>query len=210
MICYSTCDRVEYDRESKERAYGEKVLFVDRSLSKVATELKEQKEHRCYVGLEGGKLAQQSEYCCCSGCRSTPSFCLHNDVTEHNNPWIVDMAMGTRSTFQVLGDEKITTIKYKKKYKKEPRQIESTSTEDKQIKRQLTETSVEQGKLVFVNDNYEKKDVKERSLVVFTGDQANVSGDRKWEFGRVLENIKAGATQVKVKRVDMKNKWRKR
>ena len=131
VICYSTCDRVEYDRESKERAYGEKVLFVDRSLSKVATELKEQKEHRCYVGLEGGKLSQQSEYCCCSGCRSTPSFCLHNDVTEHNNPWIVDMAMGTRSTFQVLGEEKITTIKYKKKYKKEPRQIESTSTEDK-------------------------------------------------------------------------------
>jgi len=69
---------------------------------------------------------------------------------------------------------------------------------------------VEQGKLVFVNDNYEKKDVKERGLVVFTGDQANVSGDRKWEFGRVLENIKAGVTQVKVKRVDMKNKWRKR
>ena len=63
---------------------------------------------------------------------------------------------------------------------------------------------MEQGKLVFVNDNYEKKDVKERSLVVFTGDQANVSGDRKWEFGRVLENIKAGVTQVKVKRVDMK------
>ena len=96
-------------------------------------------------------------------------------------------------------------------FRGEQPQYENPVIELKQSSRKLTETRVEQGKLKYVNGSMKRMDVKERCIIVFTGDQVNASGnpgDRRWEFGRVVEIGKGGENKVKVARVEMKNQKR--
>jgi len=69
--------------------------------------------------------------------------------------------------------------------------------------RELAETRLEEGKLVFTNNSLETKSVWERALVIFVGRMAQKNGARNWDAG-IMEGEEGDL--IKVKRVTIESK----
>ncbi|GMI52388.1 hypothetical protein ScalyP_jg384, partial [Parmales sp. scaly parma] len=97
-------------------------------------------------------------------------------------------------TGRVLHDP--TTMKEVHEYEYRLKAKDNTS-------RELAETRLEEGKLVFTNNSLETKSVWERALVIFVGRMAQKNGARNWDAG-IMEGEEGDL--IKVKRVTIESK----
>ena len=67
--------------------------------------------------------------------------------------------------------------------------------------RELAETRLVDGKLLFTNNTLETRSVKERALVIFVGNRAQKDDARKWDAGIVEGGVGEKDDYIRVQRV---------
>ena len=210
VICYSTSDKGEYVVEKENEVYGSKVMYVDRSERLVGNAVGDTKQNRFYTGTADGRLMQQKEFCFCEGGCASGNACKNDDVSgasERNYKAVSKEKSGASYHVKTTEEERIVhytgKVLYEPDTMKEVHEYEYRFKAKDNTSRELAETRLEEGKLVFTNNSLETKSVRERALVIFVGRMAQKNGARNWDAG-IMEGEEGDL--IKVKRVTIESK----